>query len=59
MSEDQKPPHIRLGVANDQRELDRRNAALDLHLALKTIGCQTRSHCHRRRPQPIILINLR
>lgn len=40
MSEDQKPPHIRLGVANDQRELDRRNAALDLHLALKRLAAK-------------------
>jgi hypothetical protein len=40
MSEDQKPPHIRFGVANDQRELDRRNAELDLNLALKRLAAK-------------------
>ncbi|RUM21510.1 hypothetical protein EFD56_03240 [Rhizobium phaseoli] len=38
MSEDQKPPHIRLAVENDQRELDRRNAELDLHWPLKRLA---------------------
>ncbi|MBY3344887.1 hypothetical protein [Rhizobium laguerreae] len=38
MSEDQKPPHIRLAVENDQRELNRRTAEIDLRWPLKTLA---------------------
>ncbi|MBY3134779.1 hypothetical protein [Rhizobium laguerreae] len=38
MSEDQKPPHIRLAVENDQPELARRTAEIDLRWPLKTLA---------------------
>ncbi|TAU91267.1 hypothetical protein ELI41_23380 [Rhizobium leguminosarum] len=38
MSEDQKPPHIRLAVENDQTELNRHTAEIDLRWPLKTLA---------------------
>lgn len=38
MSEDQKPPHIRLAVENNQRELNRRSAEMDLRWHLKKLA---------------------
>ena len=38
MSKDQKPPHIRLAVENDQRELNRRSAEIDLRWPLKQLA---------------------
>lgn len=38
MSEDQKPPHIRLAVQNNQSELNRRSAEMDLRWVLKRMA---------------------